>query len=81
MTEDEFFVRYEYCKDDGMFDFDGDEYYEIYYRNGILETDIVFPSIKEAREYMDTVIREVVSAVFDTDFQVGHDGRLFKRHK
>lgn len=70
MTEDEFFERFEYCEDNGMFDFEESEYYEIYYQNGTMMADIVFPRINEAREYMDTAIREVVSTVFATDLNV-----------
>ena len=73
MTEDEFFERYEYCEDNGMFDFEESEYYEICYQNGTMMADIVFPSIKEAREYMDTAIREVISAVFDPDLKMDEE--------
>jgi hypothetical protein len=73
MTEDEFFERYEYCEDNGMFDFEESEYYEICYQNGTMMANIVFPSIKEAREYMDTAIREVISAVFDPDLKMDEE--------
>lgn len=73
MTEDEFFERLEYCSDNGLFDFGEYACYQLEYSREMITADAAFPSIEEAREYMDIAIRTIVSTVFDQDVKMDEE--------